>query len=225
MTIKHLADAALDTVGEALGRRPEKAEIFVARARAQLEGRPFLVSMPKLPEKPRLYLDIETDIQQSYTWLVGVAADEGDEVHQFFAPHPSKESEMLRELTTFLAANAEHSVMHFSGFNFDRSVLMQRMESHGITPPPSLSQSTDCLIVLRPCLALPSPSLGLKEAVECLGYRFAYPELGGWQVGYEYQQAIRSGKSVPVRLLEYNRDDVLALRFLIQEVERLAAEI
>lgn len=63
----------------------------------------------------------------------------------------------------------------------------------------------------------------LKEAIECLGYRFAHPELDGGAVAYEYQQAIRSGKPVSERLLAYNRDDVLALRFLVQEVEKLAA--
>lgn len=223
-TIEHLADATLDKIGQALGRRPEKTRIFVARARAHLEGRPFLASVPKLPEKPHLYLDIETDLQQSYTWLVGVATEEGDEVRQFFAPHPSKESEMLQELAAFLAANAKHSVMHFSGFHFDRRILVQRMESYSMTPPPSLLQSTDCLVAIRPYLALPSPSLGLTKAVECFGYRFAYPELDGWNVAYEYQQAIESGSPVPDRLLAYNRDDVLALRFLIQEVEQLADE-
>lgn len=221
--IEHLADATLDKVGQALGKSPEKTRIFVARARARLEGRPFLVAVPKLPEKPRLYLDIETDLQKSYTWLVGVAAEEGDEVRQFFAPHPSKESEVLRELAAFLTANAEYSVVHFSGSHFDPRTLVQRMESHGITPPPSLPRSTDCLVAIRPCLALPSPSLRLKEAVECFGYRFAYPELDGFMVANEYQRAVESGRPVPARLLAYNRDDVLALRFLIHEVEKLAA--
>lgn len=222
-TIEHLAVASPEEIGRALGRSPEKAAIFVARARARLEECPRLVSTPTLPKRPRLYLDIETDLQKSYTWLVGIAREEGDEVRQFYASHPSEEGEMLRELSVFLTAEVNHSLMHFSGFNFDRSVLVRRMKSHGIVPPSPLLQSIDCLPALRSSLALPTRGMGLKEAVECLGYRFAHPELDGWAVAYEYQQAIRSGKPVPERLLAYNRDDVLALRFLVQEVERLAA--
>jgi predicted RecB family nuclease len=181
------------------------------------------VSVPKLPKKPRLYLDIETDLQQSYTWLVGIVEEEGDEVRQFYAPHPSEEGEMLRELAVFLTPKADHSLVHFSGFNFDRSVLVRRMESHGIAPPLPLLQSIDCLPALRNSLALPTRGMGLKEAAECLGYRFAHPDLDGFMVAYEYQKAIGANRPAPERLLAYNRDDVLALRFLIQEVEKLAA--
>lgn len=222
-TVEQLADASSLVVGEALGRSSKTAAIFVARAQACLNGCPSLVSVPKLPKRPRLYLDIETDLQQSYTWLVGVASEEGDEVRQFFAPHPTKEGELLQELLAFLTAKTSHSVVHFSGSQFDRRILVQRMESYGLIPPPVLLQSTDCLSTLRRCLALPTSSLGLKEAAACFGYHFAHPDLDGFGVGYEYQRAIQAGNSVPERLLAYNRDDVLALRFLIQEVEKLAA--
>lgn len=224
-TVEQLAGASLFTVGKAVAQSPGMAELFVVRAQARLDGRPSLVAAPKLPNKPRLYLDIETDLQQSYTWLVGVASDEGDEVRQFFAPHPSKEGEMLQELSAFLLAMADRSVMHYSGHQFDRRVLVQRMESYGLNPPLALLQSTDCLPNLRRCLALPSRSLGLKEAAECLGYHFAYSDLNGFMVAYEYQKATQAGSAVPERLLAYNRDDVLALRFLIQEVEKLAANL
>lgn len=222
-TVEQLAVASSLTVGEALGRNPKTAAIFIARAEARLNGCPSLVSIPELPKSPRLYLDIETDLRQSYTWLVGVAPEEGDEVPQFFAPHPSREGKMRHELSAFLTTKAGHSVVHFSGSQFDRRVLVQRMEHYNLTPPLSLLQSTDCLGTLRRCLALPSRGLRLKEAAECLGYRFTHSDLDGFEVAYEYQKAIQTGSPVPARSLAYNRDDVLALRFLIQEVEKLAA--
>lgn len=165
-TVEQLADTSPLAVGEALGRSPKTAAIFVARAQARLKGCPSLVSMPKLPKRPRLYLDIETDLQWSYTWLVGVVTEEGDEVRQFFASHPSQEGEMLQELAAFFATKAEHCVVHFSGTSFDSRVLVPRMESHRLTPPPSLLRSVDCLPALRSSLALPTKGLGLKEAAE-----------------------------------------------------------
>ncbi len=224
-TVEQLADISPWVAGLALGRSPETAAILVARARSRQEGRPLLISTPELPKKPRLYLDIETDLQKSYTWLAGLATEDSDEVRHFFAPHPTEEGKMLQELTAFLSIKSDHSVMHFSGTNFDRRILVQRMESYDLIPPPSLLHSFDCLPALRSSLALPTRGMGLKEAAECFGYRFAHPEIDGWAVAYEYQKAVESGSPVPQRLLEYNRDDVLALRFLIHAVERLAAEI
>ncbi len=224
-TIEHLAAASPDTVRQALGRKAHTTDILIARARARLNGSPYLTSKPDLPDKPRLYLDIETDFQQSYVWLVGVADEHGDDVRQFFASHPDNEGAMLRELAAFLSNMDGRTMIHFSGSWFDGRVLVERMDSHEIISPPLLLGSVDCLHSLRNTLALPTITMRLKEAAECLGYEFSYPELDGWAVAHEYQQAIRSGKSVPDRLLAYNRDDVLALRFLIHEVERLAAEI
>ncbi len=77
---------------------------------------------------------------------------------------------------------------------------------------------------VRSSLALPTRRMGLKDASACFGYSFAHPEIDGWQVAYDYQKAIQFGKPVPERLLAYNRDDVLALRFLVQQVEQLAAK-
>lgn len=219
--IEHLAEASPETVGRSLGRGPETAEIFIARARARLEGRPLLVSTPKLPEKPRLYLDIETDLQKSFTWLVGVTTEESDEVLQFFAPHPDRESETLLEFADFLAGQEDNCIVHFSGNSFDRRILSQLMEHYGIALPQPLLQSVDCLPALRRSVALPSPGFSLTEAASDFGYSFTYPGMDGWQVAYEYQQAIQSGKPPSEHSLAYNRDDVLALRFLVQGAEKL----
>lgn len=221
-TIEQLAEASPLTVGNAIGWSPKRSKIFTVRAQARLDGRPSLVEMPEFPKRPHLYLDIETDLQQSYTWLVGVASEEGDEVRQFFASHPDKEDDILEELSAFLVRVADHSLVHFSGTQFDRRILVQRMEHYNLTPPPALLQSTDFLHTLRRCLALPTRSLKLKEAAEYLGYRFAHSDLDGFMVAYEYQKALKSGHPVQEKLLSYNRDDVLALRSLLREVEKLA---
>lgn len=104
-TVEQLASASPLAVGEAIGWSPKKAAIFIVRARSCQEGQPLLISAPKLPRKPRLYLDIETDLQMSYTWLVGLATEDSDEVRHFFAPHPKEEGKMLQELTAFLSTN------------------------------------------------------------------------------------------------------------------------
>jgi predicted RecB family nuclease len=189
-----------------------------------LEGYPRLLSTPELPERPRLYLDIETDLQHSFTWLVGIADEESDKVSQFFASTPGKEREILRELAAFLSDKEGHRLVHFSGRSFDYRILSQRMEYHSIALPRPLSQSVDCLPALRRSIALPSPGFSLTEAASDFGYSFAYPEIDGWRVAYEYQQAIQLGKPIPEHLLAYNRDDVLALRFLVQEVEKIVTQ-
>lgn len=223
--VEQLAEASPETVARSLGRSPKTAAVFIARARAHLEGHPILVSTPELPERPRLYLDIETDLQHSFTWLVGIADEESDKVSQFFASTPGKEREILLELAAFLSDKEGHRLVHFSGRSFDYRILSQRMEYHGIALPRPLSQSVDCLPTLRRSIALPSPGFSLTEAASDFGYEFSYPEIDGWRIAYEYQQNIQLGKPIPENLLAYNRDDVLALRFLLQEVERFVTQL
>ncbi len=162
--VEHIADASPEAIGQSIGWHPAAAAIFVARAKARLEGYPRLLSTPELPERPRLYLDIETDLQHSFTWLVGIADEESDKVSQFFASTPGKEREILLELAAFLSDKEGHRLVHFSGRSFDYRILSQRMEYHSIALPRPLSQSVDCLPALRRSIALPSPGFSLTEA-------------------------------------------------------------
>jgi len=226
-TVEQLSQCPPETVGRALGWRPKRAIVFPARAQALHEQRPVPIRPLRIPSAPRLYLDIETEIVTSMVpvppvWLVGCHVDHADDVRQFLAAHPRSEETMLREFCDFAADLGDDlSWLAFSATDFDRRILMARLQRYGLPVPPGLATSVDVQPPLRAAVAVPVSSFGLKEVAGAFGYRYRYPNLDGLAVAGEYLDCVRRGRPVPKRLLAYNRDDLLSLRFLVESVERL----
>lgn len=224
-SVEQLAASTSEQVGSAIGWKPSKTGIFILRAQANVSGKTLFSSRPNLPSAPRIYIDIETDLQSSYCWLVGLITDDGQNVEQCFAPHPTNEREMLQKMLTFLASLPKSSMLHFSETAFDKRVLVKRLQAHSLDIPEALEKSIDCHPRLYHSMAIPGSSFGLKNLATQLGYHFAFPGLDGLQVAMEYERAIRQGKEVSQKLLRYNQDDVLSLRFVIHKIMGLSADV
>jgi Icc-related predicted phosphoesterase/uncharacterized protein YprB with RNaseH-like and TPR domain len=224
-SVAQLASAKPEQVANLIGWNPAKTHIFISRAKANLLEKPIFSSIPDLPSCPRIYLDIETDLQHTYCWLVGMISDEEPSVKQFFAPHPSAESKMLQEMLLYLKSVELSSMLHFSGSDFDKRILIQRLREHGLRVPEIINKSTDCHAKLFYSMAIPGREFSLKNVATQLGYNFTFPNLDGFQVALDYQRAIRQKSEVPEYLLRYNQDDVLALRFVVRRVIELLTSI
>lgn len=217
-SLKAMANANPGDIGAAISWSAPKAAVFAYRAQSLITGQPIVVRRPKLPPAPRLYIDIETDVQQSYCWLVGVGADDTEYVKQFFAARPDKERSILKAFAHYVSNRPEKAALHFSGSDLDRRLLMDRLAHYGLAVPTVLRASIDAHKDLFYAVAIPATSFGLKPVATALGYQFAFPEITGFDVGYGYQEAISKRRRVPEQFLAYNRDDVLALRYVVQEL-------
>jgi Icc-related predicted phosphoesterase len=222
-TVRELAAAAPEAVGQILGWRPERARSFCVRARALLEARPITIAPLPGPSGPRVFFDIETDSAWGtrYVWLVSCLDEEIGELRQFFAPTPSASGSMLREFATYCEARIGHAFIAYSGCNYDQSRLVDHFSRHGIPTPVAITRAVDGLQAVRRSIALPCPSFGLKEAAAVFGFRFRHPGLDGLAVASAYEDAVRRAKPVPRFLFEYAEDDVRGLAHLVQSVERV----
>jgi len=223
-TVDQLRSAQPQQVADAIHWNPSTARIFIARAQAHISGEPVVDKRPDIPRPPRIYLDIETDLRWTYCWLVGLIPDDDQTVKQFFAPHPSVERVMLEEMLAYLEAIQSTSMLHFSGSDFDRRILIQRLNAHEFRVPDIINNSLDCHPNLFYSIAIPGSTFGLKKLASEFGYKFRFPHLDGFQVAYDYQRAIESGTKVSDSSLTYNQDDVLALRFVIHSVTELVSK-
>ena len=72
-----------------------KAESLLGRKAVQLA--PLLI-----PKAPLMFVDIETDLAQSYVWLISVfVEDRPDSLRQFYAETPASEQDILREFLSY----------------------------------------------------------------------------------------------------------------------------
>ena len=224
-TVADLAGCPSEVVGRALRWGPRAAAVFPARAQALLERRPIPFGPLRILEGPRVYFDIETDpVPVTFVWLVGCYVVATGEVRQFLASRPDEEGEMLRAFADFAAGVGDAAWLYFSASDFDKRILVPRLQHHGLPVPPGLTRSLDVQPRLRAAVAPPVSSFGLKDVARAFGYRYKHPDLDGLAVAAEYLDCARTGLPIPARLLEYNRDDLLSLHHLVEQVAQLCNE-
>jgi len=221
LTIADLAACTPETVGRAIQWGAKPAAVFPARARALREKCAIPLGPLRLPTGPRLYFDIETDVPPRLVWLVGCYVESTGEVRQFLASGPEQEGAMLREFSAFAAGIGDVQWLYFSQSEFDKRILLPRLQQHQIPVAHGLIHSVDVQPRLRAAVAPPAPSFGLKDVAQAFGYRYEHPDLDGLAVAAEYMDCARRGRSIPERLLAYNRDDLLSLQFLVDAVARV----
>ncbi|MBE0517548.1 MAG: ribonuclease H-like domain-containing protein, partial [Methanophagales archaeon] len=61
---------------------------------------------------------------------------------------------------------------------------------------------------------------GLQDITYYFGYPFKHPEKNGYHMGLEYQGFILGTLEEPdwEKIIEYNKDDVLAMKYIIESV-------
>lgn len=222
-SLEALAETPVDELHEVVASRPWRR--IQARAQAHVTDQPVAIGEPRLPEGSRIYIDIETDLdQKSLVWLIGVHLTGEDEVRYFLAETPGDERAMLTSFLKFLDENSDAEILHYSTTQFDQHTLEARLEAHSLSIPSVLSESTDVGLELQRSVALPTSSHKLTEVAEYVGYTFAHPSADGRLVASTYLRHLRVGKTLPDFIFEYNRDDVLVLKKIAEWLEAFSKE-
>jgi hypothetical protein len=69
-------------------------------------------------------------------------------------------------------------------------------------------------------VALPTASNELSAVAGQVGYEFSHPNMDGRDVASIYANCVENREEVPDRVFEYNRDDVLAVKEIVEWVEQ-----
>ncbi len=192
---------------------------LVLRARAVVEGRVYRLQDFSPPVEPRIYLDIETDVNQTVIWLIGVYSESRGIWQAFFAIGEEEEKGILEKTIEFVEQEPHASICSFSGTNFDARVLRKRLEAYRL-PVEFTNRTFDLCSEVRRSLALPLKSYRLKGLAEHFGYQYKYSNLDGWDIAMMYFGEYQRNKDPSLRqkFEEYNRDDVMSLPYLIERL-------
>jgi Icc-related predicted phosphoesterase/uncharacterized protein YprB with RNaseH-like and TPR domain len=196
---------------------------FVLHAKALLTGKPLVLSPFEKPDGPMLYLDIETNLDQSLVWLVGVYSEKRMTFRSFFARNESEEKKILTDLVEFVASEPEAHIGFYACTGFDRRVLESRLAENGL-PIDLCNRMIDLCLPLRKAVAFPLKSYGIKSLAGYFGYEYTHPDLDGFGVAILYMDEYLGthDPALERRLLEYNKDDVMFLKQLSDQVASLA---
>jgi Icc-related predicted phosphoesterase/uncharacterized protein YprB with RNaseH-like and TPR domain len=223
--IEELSNASIEVLKEEIPHTSRSWETLLGRAEARQTGTPQFLKTPNFPAPPRVYLDIETDLNpKSLVWLIGLYNDQADEIEYFFAETPEQEKEMLGNFLSYLKQHSDASLFHYSTTRFDERILKTRLQANKLPIPEQIEESVDVGAELEKCVAMPTTSNTLTSVAGEFGYNFTYPSMNGRDVATTYLNCLENNQAVPERLFEYNRDDVLAVKQIVDWMERAAEE-
>jgi Icc-related predicted phosphoesterase len=230
-SLENLADAPLALLAQVpnLGVRPE---IVKSRAQAMLERQAMLTPAYQPHNWPSIwssiFLDIETDLNQSYVWLIGLIAGVDGEYVSLFAETPTAECKILEQFLNFTQRFPSARILTCSGSHFEQRVLRNRLSQHGLDA--SICDRIEDLSFWIQCgVALPS-GYTVKEIGNSFGYSYKHPELAGREVANLYDTRYlplkkrQEKEQLARRLLEYNEDDVRCLPFILRAIEKLEVQ-
>lgn len=217
-TIEDVISMGEEKLGETLSMSPSNAHKMVTKAKSIVGGKTIPQSELSIPKNPMMFIDIETDLAQSYVWLISVCMEDGKHVKQFYAQSPDQEKEILEGFLEHCERFSDHVLCYWSGSGFDERVIKYRINWHRLDASKLGSWFDLCLAVKRSVI-LPTGSYSVKLVGEYVGYRYRHSDLDGMEAAIMYQKTVGARKpALSKKLLEYGKDDVLVMDSIVKKI-------
>lgn len=207
---------------------------MIIHAKSWLGLRPVYFGEYPLPVSDEvIILDLEYDPLSSI-WLVGllIINNKDTECHQFFAEDASMEKEILVNLIDLLGRYNNHQILTWYGMGADIPQLRTAWQKYKL-PTNKLVDLTERHIdlyqlTLNSC-RFPLKSFGLKEVGKHLGFVRKLDDIDGLVALSMYNQYLGIPKknkekrlSIKNDLLAYNREDLEATLFILNQLKSIA---
>lgn len=219
--VEQLAEVDPERAASSLKCSVNRARRIRFAAQAIVENRSIVLSRFELPEANHVYVDIETDENQTYIWLIGVFSEREGRFQQFLAKHPKCERDALAQFVEYASQRPDTVFLSMSGSKFDARVILARLKAHQLEAA-FKNQLLDLFDSIRGSVALPIATMQVKSVAEHLGYNFRHRDLTGLDVAHEYSRYLETkNRSLLKKLLEYNEDDVMSLRYIAHRLKEI----
>ena len=216
-------------------RRPAKRQKqqfhhnFALQALALREKKVHVLGDPILTlPRTQVYLDIEGLPDRGIYYLIGVliVTGQSQRYHCFWADDESGQSTIFEQLVALLAENTDWSLFHYGNYEVN---ALRRMLSR--VPEPCrealkviLAKCTNILSIVSSHVYFPTTSNSLKEIAGFLGFRWTSVGASGLEsIVWREQWEEVPDEVLKSKLLEYNRDDCLALRTVTEFIASITA--
>ncbi len=202
------------------------ADMWIKQAKAIQSGKFEVFDRKRLNpllgiENPA-YFDIETDLGGRKVWLIGIYNEKNGEFRQFF--EKDKEDKLLLDFSNYVIKN-NCSLVCYGGNYFDRDVIKKSMREHGIKIPISIEVCRDIGVDIQYSVVGPFKGFKLKDVGKMIGCQWRHQGLDGLVVGAQYTSYLLDRQEPDwSKLLEYNEDDVSAVREVAKWIKNIQNE-
>ena len=205
-------------------RRPAKRQKqrfphdFALQALALRENKVHVHGDPSLIlPTTQVYFDIEGLPDRGVYYLIGalVVTGQSQQYHCFWADDENEQAEIFTQFGELMATVSGGKAFHYGNYDISavRGMLSRVTETAQKSLNIILSDSTNVSSLVSSHVYFPTQSNGLKDVASFLGFRWSSGEASGLQsVVWREQWEDARGEEVKAKLLQYNRDDCLALQ-------------
>jgi uncharacterized protein YprB with RNaseH-like and TPR domain len=218
-----LAQASEGQIAAAIRGGISEARALRARAQALLGNQIIRYSRLDVPRGRRAFIDVETHVRGEFVWLVGLHLEEENKTYAFYAETPKQEKEVLTDFLDCLRKKRVSGLLSYSGCRMEERTLAQRLAAHGLSID-IVHAIADIYFDIHGAVAFPIQGLKLKEVAHYCGFRRRHPDMDGLLAASIYGESGKLTKRKKRMLLEYNEDDVLAVKHLLHCIENLSDE-
>lgn len=170
-------------------------------------------------DREPILVDIETNLAQDKVWCIGAYDYVKDKFEQFV--ELDNEEALIAEFHQFLSERKNRDIVYYAGNAFDKNRLIDAGNRHNYDISGEIGDWIDLCLIARDTIFQPQEGHTLSSIAGGLGYGFEYPSVTGMEVGATYS-AYQSDNEVPdsgwKQYLEYNLDDTIAMKFIIDVV-------
>ena len=198
------------------------AQKMIKSAEALQNHKAVRLSTLIIPEEPLMFVDIETDLAQSYIWLISVFVEgRQDSFRQFYAKTPAEEKSVLCGFLSYCKRFRSCVICYYSGSGFDERVIKNQITAHKLDGS-ALGNWFDLCPAIKKSVILPTGSFALKAVSDYFGYTYQHPNMGGFGAALMYMFSIDNrDESTAKKLLEYAEDDVMSMHHIISNMYKI----
>lgn len=216
-TVAQLAEASPAEISRKTKMTLATAQSLCHHARAKVAGKPLAIKKAKFPsDVPIVFYDIETFGGE--TFLHGLIRVDGAKREErfFFADSLADAGKAWYEFLEFIAHDEESVIYCWA--DYERGCAEKSWAQFGGDKKAYASlmrRLTDQCAWTKKHFAFPTRSYSIKEVAPVLGFHWTAEDAGGLNCEAWYGQWLETGdKELKRKILEYNRDDVVAMEVI-----------
>jgi len=213
---------------------PETLTKFQLRAQllSDPDAKPRVTSPYSIPRADKeLYFDVETDPMRDICYLHGFweVSKAGERYVYFLAEHPdpADEAAAFRAAWQYIKASMPCHIYYYSPY--ERTTWRKLVENHPdvmtvdeVEELFSSDQATDLYGIVRSSVEFPTHDKSVKTLAKYFGFEWRDTDpSGAGSIEWYHRYTESVDESILKRILEYNEDDCIAMKVLVEGLEQL----
>ncbi len=218
-TIEDIINSGENELQRKVGLSPSTAKKMILKAQSSKQGEVISIGEFVIPKSNLLFIDIETNLSQSYIWLISIYVEDEKILKQFYARKPNDEKKILKQFIEFCKKYPNHVFCHYSGTYFDERIIKERLNHYEFDL--DIGNWFDLYLAIKQSIILPIKSYSLKNIGSYCDYIYKDRELDGKTVAKEYELTIKNrAPKISKKFLDYAKDDVMVLDQIMRKLTK-----